>query len=541
VDINHKHEPYAARNPFCFHTHLPSPSVLSPIDLAAQPPFFLDQEDKDSWYSPHAQDTFSDVGSSRLLSAELKYVGNVSTLAGVALSAGSTNGIGSNSRFNWPPGVSISPDGISALITDQNNHLIRKIILSTASVLTLAGAAGSAGSTNGMGTNSKFFRPIGISISPNGVYALVGDGDNHLIRQIILSTASVSTLAGVSESIGSTNGIGTNSKFNGPTGICISPDGVYALIADFSNHLIRQIIISTASVSTLAGVAAASGSTDGIGTNSQFRSPAGVCISPDGLFALVADFSNNLIRKIVITTATVSTLTGVALTSGSTNGIGTTSKFNGPAGVCISPDGLNALVADYSNHLIRQIILSTASVSTLAGVSESPGATNGIGTNSKFNKPYGITIFPNGLFALVADNFNSLIRQIFLTTASVAPSALPSAFPSSVPSPSPSSMPSLSPSSVPSLSPSSVPSVSAPPTIPLAAVFSFGVKISDEGIHSGKAILVDYLRDKRRGKTLLSLSLHSLIFFVCFSKDVSYLSHRQRLSSLLSFRPSLIL
>jgi hypothetical protein len=301
VDINDKHEPYSARNPFCFHPQLPFPSSLSspshlslPIPLADPPPFILDQ---DSWHSPHAEDIFSDVtASSRHLSGELQSIGIVSSLAGVALSNGATNGIGTNSKFSSPTGVTISADGVFALVSDQANQLIRQIILSTGFVSTLAGVAETPGSTDGIGTNSDFNGPIGISISPNGLLALVGEYYNPLIRQIILTTASVSTLAGVTGVSGDTNGIGTNSRFDCPYGISISPDGLFALVADRYNHLIRQIILTTASVSTLAGFAVSPGDTNGIGTNARFNNPIAVSISPNGLFALVADFTNHLIR-----------------------------------------------------------------------------------------------------------------------------------------------------------------------------------------------------------------------------------------------------
>jgi DNA-binding beta-propeller fold protein YncE len=208
-----------------------------------------------------------------------------------------------------------------------------------------------------VGTNSQFNQPVGVSISPNGLFALVTDQGTHLIRQIVLSTASVSTLAGVAGSAGATNGIGTNSKFNGPSGVSISPDGLFALVANNFHHQIRHIILSTASVSTLAGMAGSAGSTNGMGTNSQFNAPVGVSISPDGLFALVTDRSSSLIRHIILSTASVSTLAGVAGSAGATNGMGTNSQFDQPVGVSISPDGLFALVGDLSNHLIRQIIL----------------------------------------------------------------------------------------------------------------------------------------------------------------------------------------
>jgi DNA-binding beta-propeller fold protein YncE len=146
-----------------------------------------------------------------------------------------------------------------------------------------------------------------VSISSDGSSALVADTYNHLIRKIVLSTASVSSLAGLALSSGSTNGVGSNALFTYPSGVSISSDGSYALVADQSNHLIRQIIISTASVSTLAGFASSSGSTDGVGSNVLFNYPNAVSVSSDGSCALVADQSNNLIRKIIISTASVST------------------------------------------------------------------------------------------------------------------------------------------------------------------------------------------------------------------------------------------
>jgi DNA-binding beta-propeller fold protein YncE len=363
---------------------------------------------------------------------------------------------------------------VYALVADYGNHLIRQIIISTALVTTLAGGAGSFGSSNGVGTIARFKNPYGVSISPDGVYALIADYNNRLIRHIIISTASVTTLAGETGSAGSTNGVGTIALFNNPIGISISPDGVYALVAEDSNDLIRQIIISTASVTTLAGETGSAGSTNGVGNIALFNNPIGISISPDGVYALVADYGNHLIRQIIISTALVTTLAGAG-SFGSSNGVGAVAKFNRPVGVSISPDGLYALVTDYNNRLIRHIIISTASVVTLAGVAGSSGSTNGVGSNALFNYPLGVVISPDGAYALVADRNNHLIRLIIIsaTTPSVFPSPAPSVVPTSLPS------------------------------VPLITRFSFGVKIGDEAILShGKAILVEYLQDPRRGQTL---------------------------------------
>jgi hypothetical protein len=121
-------------------------------------------------------------------------------------------------------------------------------------------------------------------------------------------------------------------------------------------------------VTTLAG--STSGSSNAIGTNSQFCNPLGVSVSADGSFALVADYGNDRIRQLIIATGSVTTLAGS--TSGSANGVGTSSQFRYPRGVSLSADDSIALIADDGNHLIRQATGMSPSLLPSAGPSESP-------------------------------------------------------------------------------------------------------------------------------------------------------------------------
>ena len=65
---------------------------------------------------------------------------------------------------------------------DHNNHLIRFLLLSSGVVSTLAGQAGSTGSTNGIGTNVRFRNPWGIALDAAGTFAVVvrGEGSGAL-------------------------------------------------------------------------------------------------------------------------------------------------------------------------------------------------------------------------------------------------------------------------------------------------------------------------------------------------------------------------
>src|SRR5439155_25107461 len=107
--------------------------------------------------------------------------GEASTLAGLAGSPGSANGRGSAARFNQPRGMAVDSAG-NMYLADSANHTVRKIT-PTGVVTTLAGLAGSAGSANGTGSGARFNYPNGVAVDDAGnVY--VADQFNSTIRKI---------------------------------------------------------------------------------------------------------------------------------------------------------------------------------------------------------------------------------------------------------------------------------------------------------------------------------------------------------------------
>jgi len=289
--------------------------------------------------SSSSSDTTTQMGGS-IQGVELSLSTAVTTVAGTG-SSGSANGTGTSASFNDPSGI--TTDGTNLYVTDLVNHLIRKIVISTGAVTTVAGT-GSSGSANGTGTSASFNGPSGITTDGTNLY--LADFNNHLIRKIVISTGAVTTVAGTGSS-GSANGTGTSASFNLPYGI--TTDGTNLYVVDTSNHLIRKIVISTGAVTTVAGTGS-SGSANGTGTSASFYYPGG--ITTDGTNLYVGDGNNHLIRKIVISTGAVTTVAGTG-SSGSANGTGTSASFNNPVG--ITTDGTNLYVEDYNNHLIRKI------------------------------------------------------------------------------------------------------------------------------------------------------------------------------------------
>jgi sugar lactone lactonase YvrE len=323
-----------------------------------------------------------------------------------------TDATGIAATFGYP--ASITTDGTNLYVADSGTCTIRKIVFATGVVTTIAGQVGVCGAVDGTGPTATFNAPVGITTDGSNLY--VADRDNNKIRKIVIASGVVSSLTGKANTAGSNgaaDGAGATATFNQPFGI--TTDGTNLYVADSANNKIRKIVIATGVVSSLTGTAntaSSNGAADGAGATATFNQPPG--ITTDGTKLYVADSNNNKIRKIVIATGVVSSFTGTtntAMTFGAIDGTGATSTFYSPQG--ITTDGTNLYVADSNNNKIRKIVIATGVVSSLTGTSSTAGtlgATDGTGTAATFTYPQGITSDGTNLY--VTDTSNSTIRKI---------------------------------------------------------------------------------------------------------------------------------
>jgi len=78
-----------------------------------------------------------------------------------------------------------------------------------------------AGFLDGTGTASAFFDPLGIALNAAASVALVADRSNGVVRQIIVSSGAVTTIAGKAGSASSlgVDGYGTSAAFSTRQGL----------------------------------------------------------------------------------------------------------------------------------------------------------------------------------------------------------------------------------------------------------------------------------------------------------------------------------
>jgi gliding motility-associated-like protein len=323
----------------------------------------------------------------------------VSTVAGMAGVVGSSNGPASSSSFNNPHGVAVDQQG-NVFVADRYGHKIRKIT-QAGTVSTFAGSS-SPGFANGTGAAASFNEPWALACDNAGnVY--VADAKNYAIRMITPSGA-VTTVAGTGV-FGVTNGPAATAQFGFPSGIAVTPDGSTIYVCDRMTHTIRKI--SGGNVTTIAGTAFSSGSTDGTGSAARFDHPYSIAISPQGNI-LVADEWNNKIRH-VTPAGVVTTYAGSGI-PGSVNGAAATASFNGPWGITVAANG-DVYVGEGNNFLIRQITPS-GTVSTFAGQDGVPGFVNGPALQATFNGVSSLWYEQNSGDIYLCDPFSQLVRKV---------------------------------------------------------------------------------------------------------------------------------
>ena len=183
----------------------------------------------------------------------------------------------------------MAADGAGNLfVADHTNYTIRKVVIATRVVTTLAGTSGTWGRADGTGAAALFDGPSGVATDGAG-NLYVADLGNHTIRKIVIATRVVSTPGW--------DGIGASAPYGGPESL--AADGAGNLyVNDFSSSVftsaIRKVTLDTGTVSTVIG------SFDRVGVSlgalpASLCSSGGIAVLPTGELAIVATDENSVL------------------------------------------------------------------------------------------------------------------------------------------------------------------------------------------------------------------------------------------------------
>jgi len=239
--------------------------------------------------------------------------GTVSSLAGVAGQAGSTDGPANQATFNRPWGVVADTKG-NVFVSEYGNHTLRKIS-ADGTVSTLAGLAGQRATTDGKGADARFSNPTGLALDSAGNIYVSEDGGN-VVRKVT-PDGTVSTYA-------------KSTGFLWPFGVAVAKDGAVYVCQDYKIHKIAK----DGTISVLAG-ADEGGNVDAPGAAARFGHLFGLAIDGfDNLYA--TDLKNNSVRKIT-PSGEVSTVIGNGRSETALGDL--PGSINAPCGISVDSKG----------------------------------------------------------------------------------------------------------------------------------------------------------------------------------------------------------
>jgi sugar lactone lactonase YvrE len=300
-------------------------------------------------------------------------------------------------------------------IADMANNRVRKIAAKTGVISTLAGTGkrGYSGD-GGPATSAELNYPQGVTTYRKGnVY--IADTDNNRVRKVTVSTGVITTVAGSgAQGYAGDGGPATSAALNWPCGVAVARSGdLY--FSDYNNHRIRKVTVSTGKLSTVAGTGKPGYSGDGRpATSAQLNDPSDVTLDAKGN-VYIADTNNQRIRKVSASTGAISTIAGNGKKGFSGDGgLAISAEFNSPNALTLDASG-NLYIADTSNHRIRKLTVSTGTISTLAGNGRAGySGDGGPAASSELNSPWDVAIDPSGNI-LIADFGNDRFRKVIAT------------------------------------------------------------------------------------------------------------------------------
>jgi hypothetical protein len=283
----------------------------------------------------------ADTGNHCIRKYEIS-TGNVTTVAGLCGTSGTSDGTGSSARFNNP--LQISTDGTNLFICDRGNNTIRKVVISSTVVTTLVGLGGSAGDVDATGVSARINFPNGITTDGNYLY--ISDRGNNKIKRFLASSGAVTTIAGngVASAVDNANGLAAS--LSAPCDSVSTGNVLY--FVECGSHTLRKIdLTSPFPVTTIAGSGVAT-STDGTGLAATFNSPHG--IETDGTNLFITEYTGQRIRRVGISSLNVVTIAGA---NGYQDGTGASALLGNLGG--ITSDGNRLYFVDSSNNALRRI------------------------------------------------------------------------------------------------------------------------------------------------------------------------------------------
>ena len=147
--------------------------------------------------------------------------------------------------------AALALQGTNLFVTDSNDDDVVVIDLQRDQISLVAGQFGTPGTGDGAVASAAFYAPMGIAANGRGdLY--VADNLGRTLRKIVIASGAVSTIAGKPASSGYGDGVGAMAYFAQPFGATANDLGDL-FVSDTTNNAVRHVDVATGAVTTVVG------------------------------------------------------------------------------------------------------------------------------------------------------------------------------------------------------------------------------------------------------------------------------------------------
>ena len=254
--------------------------------------------------------------------------------------------------------------------------------------------------------------PSAVAVDAAG-HLYVADTMNHRIRKMDAETGLVSTVAGNGHRrYSGDGGPGTEAALNEPVCVAVDDRRQRLYIADQSNNRVRILDLRTGIISNFAGTGEAAYHGDGLpAVEACLSGPSGLAVGSEGE-VYIADTFNGRIRRVDPERGIIATVVG---DGGEYRYDGQSGEFSTslsrPYGIALESDG-SLLITDSDSHLIRRWHKNRKIITLVAGNGVAQFSGDGVAPEvASLSYPFGVAVDARGVI-YVADTFNHRVRRI---------------------------------------------------------------------------------------------------------------------------------
>ena len=314
-----------------------------------------------------------------------------------------------------PQGVAVDGDG-NLFIADTLNNVARDVGAASHDIGTVAGsrAPGFHGD-GGPADRARLFHLGGIARDGHGNLFIV-DTYNNRVREVEAGSGRIRTVAGTGHNgYRGDGGPAADAWLSAPQGIAVDGhDRVY--VADMGNSRVRAFTVG-GDINTIAGFGRpgrnAGFGRDGVAAATSYLDfPRGVAVDDAGN-VFIADTGSNRVREVIVSSGRIITVAGTGRRGDSSarDHKAVHATLNQPMAVAVDGAG-DVFIADTGNNKVREVSACTGDIAAVAGTGRrGDSGDGGPAVEARLAVPIGVALDQDGNL-YIADSLNNAIREV---------------------------------------------------------------------------------------------------------------------------------